>query len=57
MRFAFYIVKLLFCKSMFEWILLFDNVSAVDFTQERLAIVKLLRNKYRAIIENEHQGK
>jgi len=35
----------------------FDKVSAVDFTQERLAIVKLLRNKYRAIIENEHQGK
>jgi tripartite-type tricarboxylate transporter receptor subunit TctC len=35
----------------------FDSVSAVDFTQERLAIVKLLRNKYRAIITNAHQGK
>jgi tripartite-type tricarboxylate transporter receptor subunit TctC len=35
----------------------FDNVSAVDFTLERLAIVKLLREKYRAIITNEHQGK
>ena len=35
----------------------FDNVSAVDFTLERLATVKLLRDKYRAIITNEHQGK
>ena len=35
----------------------FDNVSAVDFTKERLATVKSLRDKYRAIINSEHQGK
>jgi tripartite-type tricarboxylate transporter receptor subunit TctC len=35
----------------------FDNVSAVEFTRERLAIVKSLRDKYRAIINSEHQGK
>lgn len=36
---------------------IFDGISAVDFTQERLAIVRLLRDKYRAIIIGEHQGK
>ena len=35
----------------------FDKVSADDFTRERLAIVKSLRSKYRAIIDSEHQGK
>lgn len=36
---------------------IFDNINAVDFTRERLAIVKLLRDKYRAIIANEHLAK
>jgi tripartite-type tricarboxylate transporter receptor subunit TctC len=36
---------------------IFDNIDASEFNKERLAIVKLLRNRYRAIINNEHGEK